>query len=751
LPETDDLLFGRREELNFLNKAWDEQQLNVVVLVASGGVGKSTLLRCWAEAMAEDNYRGAERVFAWSFYSQGTKERVTSAEEFIAKALEWFGDDAAGQGLSAWDRGQRLAELVQQRRTLLLLDGLEPLQSGQAFDRGKLKDPGLEVLLFELAKRNPGLCIITTREAVADLADEEVKTAVRQFDLDQISTVAGRALLRVSGVAGEDHELEAAVKSFGNHAYAIKLLGAWLGYWHDRHISHGATIPDFDIPIEQGRHPRRLMQAFSERFGDGPKANLLALLGLFDRPADAAALAALRNPPAIIGLTEHLVDLGPKVWHEAIADLRRLGLVAPASHHAPDELDAHPLVREHFGARLKSERPEAWRAGHGRLYDHLRDTAIPLPDTFAEMAPLLQAVHHGCQAERHQETYDDVYLSRIQRDGETNYCMAKLGAVGADLAGVSSFFDGPWERGVDGLSESSKGFLLNAASFRLRVLGRLQEAVAPMRAAVEWAVAQEAWQYAATGTSHLCELYLGLGDVANAVAMGEASVVYADRTRETFSRMASRTVLADALHHAGEATRASALFEEAEVLQAKDQPHYPKLYSLQGYNYCDLLLALGRPAEVRNRATQTLKWALHGGQGGLIDIALDHLSLGRAALALGEQDEARGQLDEAVEGQRRAGYVAYLPRGLLARAGLFREIADVASARRDLDEVMRIARRSGMRPFQCDAHLEYARLALAEGDKDHARGHVAEARRLVEECGYGRRRAEVQALEAEVR
>ena len=132
----------------------------------------------------------------------------------------------------------------------------------------------------------------------------------------------------------------------------------------------------------------------------------------------------------------------------------------------------------------------------------------------------------------------------------------------------------------------------------------------------------------------------------------------------------------------------------------------------------------------------------------LLDIALDHLSLGRAALALGEHGEARAQLDQAVDGLRQAGDSDYLPRGLLARAALFRETGDAPAARRDLDEAMRIARRSEMRLFQCDAHLEYARLALAEGDREKAREHVAEARRLVEETGYGRRRPEVEALEA---
>jgi hypothetical protein len=91
-----------------------------------------------------------------------------------------------------------------------------------------------------------------------------------------------------------------------------------------------------------------------------------------------------------------------------------------------------------------------------------------------------------------------------------------------------------------------------------------------------------------------------------------------------------------------------------------------------------------------------------------------------------------------------------LPRGLLARAALFRETGDFRDTRRDPDEAMRIARHSEMRLFQCDAHLEYARLALAENDREEAREHVGEARRLVEETGYGRRRPEVEALEAEI-
>ena len=196
LPETGSLLFGRRDELKLLDDAWDGDT-NVVAFTAGGGVGKSTLARVWTEMLAEDEWRGAERAFAWSFYSQGTG-RMTDAEEFISKALKWFKDDTP-EGLSPWDRGERLANCVRRRRTLLILDGVEPLQSGEeGVDRGSIRDPGLRTLLEELAKDNPGLCVVTTREQLVDL-EEFAASKVLHKDLDQVSRLAGRALLRGLG------------------------------------------------------------------------------------------------------------------------------------------------------------------------------------------------------------------------------------------------------------------------------------------------------------------------------------------------------------------------------------------------------------------------------------------------------------------------------------------------------------------------------------------------------------------------
>jgi tetratricopeptide (TPR) repeat protein len=343
-----------------------------------------------------------------------------------------------------------------------------------------------------------------------------------------------------------------------------------------------------------------------------------------------------------------------------------------------------------------------------------------------------------------------VYSPRIARFDEF-YSTKKLSAYGADLAALAGLFDLHWDDPVATLTEADQAFILHQAAVRLRAIGRLRDALPPLVVGLERRAKQESWGNAAINACSLSELHLTLGYVAEAVAVGEASVAHADRDesiKRTFLRVYSRSTWANALHQKGEPERARTLFEEAEALEAKAAPWSPWLESVQGYYYCDLLLAHVDPAEVRARASSAIASAETNNW--VRDIALGRCSLGLAELALGMHGEARAQLGRALDGLRQAGRLDQLPRGLLARAALFRATDDSSNARRDLDEAMRIAKRSEMRLFQCDAHLEYARLALAEGNREKAREHVVEARRLVEETGYGRRRPEVEELEAEV-
>ncbi len=233
---------------------------------------------------------------------------------------------------------------------------------------------------------------------------------------------------------------------------------------------------------------------------------------------------------------------------------------------------------------------------------------------------------------------------------------------------------------------------------------------------------------------------------------------------------------ANALHQAGRREESAAAFRAAEAMQAEDQPEHPRLYSLRGYQYCDLLLSQAEPEdgsglagararyreaceEVRERAERIFSWRQlprwNPAYDPLLDIALDHLALGRAHLGLAltapaaspDFRPAAEHLDRAVDGLRQAGYDEFITRGLLARAAHRRLAADFPAAAADLREAQDVAERGAMRLHEADAHLEWTRLHLATGDPAAAGRHLARARELVRACGYGRREREVAWLE----
>lgn len=767
LPSTGPTFVAREDELARLDAAW-EGGTNVISFVALGGAGKSALVNRWLDQMQRDGWRGAERVLGWSFYSQGTDAAGASSEAFTAYALDWLG--YKGEPItSPWKKGEVLAGLIRAARTLLVLDGLEPLQHPPGAQTGRIKDPAVQALVKELAAENPGLCVVTSRLAVTDVAG---RAEVEAVDLEKLPPAAGAELLKRLGVKkGADKELRAASEELGGHGLALTLLGTYLRDICGGDVRRREEAAVLDPTIEGGDHAKNVMASYERWFGAGAELQVLRLLGLFDRPADAKALAALRAAPEISGLTEGIGPGEDKAWNLALARLRQARLVAPAEgDDARDTgaLDAHPLVREHFGDRLR-QAAAAWRAGNQRLYEHYRRVAPDQPETLEAMLPLYAAVVHGCRAGREQEAFVEVYRRRIQRGNEF-FSTRKLRAFGVELTALAAFFDRPWDRPSTRLPTVDRAWLLNAAGLRLRALGRLPEAVQPIRATLEINKAEKQWEYAAVCASNLSELTLTLGDVAGAVAAGEEGVELADRSGDAFQRMVSRTVLADALHQASRWEESAAAFRAAEAMQAERQPEYPRLYSLAGYRYCDLLLGRAEPKdgsglervgasyrevceEVRERAEQFFTWRVPSDP--ILDIALDYLSLGRSHLGLTQTAPptlrdfrlAAEHLDRTVDGLRQAASEHHLPRGLLARAVLRRLASNFPTAATDLREAQEIAERGSMRLHEADAHLEWTRLHLATGDPAAARHHLDRARELVRACGYGRREREVAWLE----
>jgi hypothetical protein len=698
LPVVNPLLIGRKKELPFLDRAWADPGTNFVQVIATGGTGKTALVDKWFRS-----HLGEADIFGWSFYSQGAAaDRHASSDPFFAEILRWLSIEIEPTA-SVYAKADAVASRLREERVLLLLDGVEPLQDAE----GALRDSALKALLQELDTENRGLAICTTRVRI-DIPDDPPR--VLSLDLDNLTPERGAEYLRSLKVEGTDEELQKASQEYWNHALALTLLGTYLVDFCAADVRRRIEIPKLAVPeVRQGAHASRVIAAYDRMFVGKPEAAILRAVGYFNRPAEPAALKLV------------LPKMEDRKYRAALNRLHDARLILTTDPAKP--LDCHPLIREHFAS-------EATRKVHARLYEHYKTQAPERPDTLEEMTPLFYAVYHGCQAGRHQETLDNVYFGRIRRGGKA-YLNQKLGAYGTDLSLLASFFETPWTQPVATLAPTVQPWVLNEAGFALRAVGRLADAVAPMLAAAEAGVELEDWEIAAISYGNISGLHLTTGNVPEAVAAGRQAVDFAGRGAEWAHRVGRRTDLADALHQSGDFAGAKRLFAEAERLLGEREPTRPLLHLSWGHRYCDLLLGQSQTAEVLRRASQTLEWAK--GDGGLLHIGLDYLSLGCAHPP--GSAEAAHHLDQAVNFLRQSGQLDELSRGLLARG-----------MPHDLEEVFRIATRSGMRLFLADYHLAMTRRALAAGDRVKAREHFDKAETLVNETGYHRRDPELEEL-----
>src|SRR6266699_2022937 len=792
LPITTKRLFGREDELETLTRAWNSERCRIVSIVAYGGTGKSALVNTWLSQMRDQDYLGARKVFAWSFYSQGTKENLVSADVFVSQALTWL---APNEPISPnpWARGLALAHLIKKHRFLLVLDGLEPLQHPLSAPHvgGQITDDSIRALLEELS--NPdwkGLCVITTRVPLTDLhrfedANQKEMGRVVQLALENLDYQAGAALLKYLIKAdARQRDLEEVVAEVKGHALAITLLGNYL-----RDVHHGDLTGRFDlekltVAEREGGHARRVMASYERWLQKNQRVaelELLHVIGLFDRPADPEAMSALLEGVDLNPFTAELDRVGGDVWNRCVAALREMGLLNKENPQWPGTLDAHPLVREHFRDELQRGDGQRWVEGNHTLYAYYRDTAPPLPADSKDMNTLYAAVTHGCAAGLQQQVYDDVLLQRVWRDRRTNFSSRRLGMTGSDLVALSNYFQHrQWTQLQERpLSEPARILILTNAGVRLRQLGRLVDARECFGAVVREiesipAQAQEL-EDAAYATAQYCGLLVIAGklvgtngDLDTALFKGQRAIEFADRGADPYFSMHARSSLAEVYFMLGELERANELFEQARAIDQERHPKPPFLYSQSLFRYGYYLIETGRAQELLSDAGKSEAWGTNGNDTSLLSGAIRSLILGaahRAVIESGERtpaffDKAEKILDDAIIEFRTAGYADYTVRGLLERAHFYRihHLAeDYWKALEDLDLATFEAQRGQMELLYADILLQ--RLAcyldfwpvMSNAERMDIRGKVVETLTevtdLIKKLHYGRRREMLTALQ----
>ena len=744
LPGHTAKLFGRDGELQRLD-AWHGHK-GVWLWVAEGGYGKSALVHWWLERRAFDP---ATRFLGQSFYSQGSHNQATSARPFLLAALAAWHIAHAIDAPDA-ELGRLLAQAAAQSPSLIVLDGLEPLQQAAPADarlHGIMRDQGLAALLAGLAQ-TPGqaLCLATSRLPLPDAAISR-SAYFRQETLPGLSPADAQDLLAQRGVVGAGRardwpadvanssrawpaptggELAQMAERCGHHPLALVLAAEFCHSFLDDSAAAFLARP-WTMSANRA-HAATVMAWFDDELAQERQnldRDLARVLGLFDRPAPWAALLALQQQaPPIPGLTAALHRADQDELLEALARLKQWGMLdADLARPAPD-LDAHPLVREHFGGQLERDNPPAFRAAHRLLFDWFRYLPDKYhPDSLEEMEPLYRAMWHGCKAGAYWTALKEIYFDRIQRE-QTAYSLFQLGAYSSDLAALTYLFPDGWAEepvkgeGEEVLDEKDRSWLLGQAAFCLMALGRMTDALMPRRAGRQIERKIGEWARFCNSSENLVDLLTTLGRWTEADEVVKESMIMAvqiiDKEERWPRSMCAHSRRGRLLHGQGRLTDANVEFVQAECLWAQALPEMPLLSGLSGFDCSEFLLDIARQPEdwreVLERGRYGLK--IDSRDNHLPSVALHHCTIGLALSALGEAAEASAALDLAVATMQRASANALLPIMHLARARHRRRLGDLAGVWADHDAALRIAAAGAMRTYLADAALLVGQLHL---------------------------------------
>lgn len=745
LPVTNLQVFGREAELDLLENAWKDARTNILQLIAFGGVGKSTLINSWLSRLDRSNYFGAKQVYAWSFYWQGNGSEIkSSGDYFIEHALEWFGDERPTEG-TPWSKAARLANLIRNSRTLLILDGLEPLQYPPGYNQGLVENPAVALLIRELASDNNGLCLITSRLAVSDLIPFQ-DGRVQTIGLDHLTTDAGIELLKSIGVKGENSEFIHAAKEYAGHPLCLSLLGGYLNVVHDGDISKFRELESLIGIQGAGIHARKLVRAYLEWFESSPENALLYMLGLFDRAVSLDELKTLCSKEPIAKLTEDLARLTQAQWGYGIRKLEDANLISLDSREGSTMIDCHPLVRDFLADYLKCEMPEVWNKGNSLLFHHLENTATENPATMAELEPLFRAVIHGTRAKLYEEAFQ-LYFERIKN----RYCMLTGGSHHTDQSCIRAFFSRAWTEPVEALSEDAKCHLLSSAASNLMSLGKIEEAIEPSVKSINWFLEGEKWLEAAMTAGPFASMLIATGSLDKAIALMDKLETCVEKTNNIAIQAMSLNFRAYAYYLHGENEKARLLFEQAEEILVQPEPGIPVTFPTVSSYYCMFLLETGEYQKALQRSLKTFAWRELKSWQVAIDTtslyASDLLVLGLIFLRLGDLQNAGKHLNKQVELFKSADEWLYLPTGLAARARFFIETNRFLEAEKDLEEALAISMRTGANFAQWEACICFAELYSKQGNNKLAMSYLDRVKQIPGMEIYRFRDSDISELE----
>ena len=329
----DDLYTGREQDVERLNKWFDDPTVNAIALIGMGGLGKTSLIGFWLKRCILPRVGSECRgVFFWSFY--GNKSLV----QFIDVLARFL---SISSTLASQVKVDRVLHVLSTKRYVIVVDGLEVLQERPITTRyGSFLDPHLASFLRRLAQRNAGIVVITSRFPISDLSSE-IGLGLRTDYVTSLSIREGVDLLQKLSVDVKPFALGAVVEKLSGHPLALKLFARVVtrpkaALSHDvRYLFNRIDLRDDDA-LE--RKIAKLLLFYENTISITEK-NILCCLAMFSTPVSLEVIYAIYERS--FGIRISSSDL-ISALNTVISD----GIVIAES--ANSMFSTHPIIRLHF-------------------------------------------------------------------------------------------------------------------------------------------------------------------------------------------------------------------------------------------------------------------------------------------------------------------------------------------------------------------------------------------------------------------
>lgn len=802
-------LIGRDEELQTLTEAFHNLRCSIVCVIADGGYGKSSLVSRWLEDIRDQPsagaYLGIQAAYAYSFYKQGWETGSgVSTKDFFESTLAHFRGidiDTVRATIPERDRPSQILDFLNDRRSLLVLDGLEPNQAPQGTSSaGEIEDQPLREFVKAIAMRSGGLCIITSRIMPRELTGAaEASGRVCVIRLGLLSKTASARALMAGGVARDHPDLEFWVGESKGHPLLLALFAPIIRsgqYQPQEFVSHRLLTKNEKQSIPETI--RKVVWARLDRLGPQARAVLLCTC-LFEKPTefevirtslvDRAAVDLVTMPLLkqslllklslrfrIAGVLNYLGFLRPgwsvknvTVGKELLVEAAMLVRV-PGDDPRLWKLETHPVIQAGIRDELSQNKRALWRQANWTVYRSFLKSAKPMwPDDPNELSKIYAAVPHGVNAGKGLRA-GWTYAIRCLR-GYRAYSTNNHGMIADDVSILSHYFEGHWQvlKEDIGLNDYAKVQAYVWSGALLTGVNRWKDGKLLMEQGVALAKERRFFSAAARTATHLGVGYAIAGEFAaaefwirDAIEMLQKPQPLAVRLVEVllvnhdFQRMQASATLGSVLHYQGKFADAEKAFQDATlVLQRATK--YRTLRAMWCFRQVELMLDRGNfddadwlIEEAMIDPTKPKGWGE-----GIFCVPLLQLASVRSHIRrfdmTGESHHSEKASTYAKAfadfGEAQSLKMDWLvPVFKIALSGVARLAGRIDEARVRIDEADKWARRSGNRLFEADVRTEQARVHLAADERLDALQRIVQAETLSIEIGYHCRLAEISHL-----